>query len=209
MGGIGAIVRTMSAVSNRVQRCSKSVIFILCSIGSPHAIVLPFITAGMLLERGMTLLVGFRIASNISKDADAARFLYRQDQTEVCTLSGWVSPRVRPYPPYYRAAFAFSVISYPLLHPPSLRSGYHVCGGHRAYPVVNEEDAARVGWSLYPGEPVGCRHPQPGEVAQLTYHFGDGLSASFAILVSRGFTRTLHVRSTFPAFPSPPPPRGW
>src|SRR5438132_11532295 len=63
MGGIGAIVRTMSAVSNRVQRCSKSVIFILCSIGLPQAIVLPFITAGMLLERGMTLLVGFRIAS--------------------------------------------------------------------------------------------------------------------------------------------------
>src|SRR5947208_16427151 len=63
MGGIGAIVKTMIAVSNRVQRCSKSVIFILCSIGLPQAIVLPFITAGMLLERGMTLLVGFRIAS--------------------------------------------------------------------------------------------------------------------------------------------------
>src|SRR5215510_8151178 len=63
MGGIGAIVRTMSAVSNRVQRCSKSVIFIVCSIDSPHAIVLPFITAGLLLHRGMTLLLGFRIAS--------------------------------------------------------------------------------------------------------------------------------------------------
>ena len=52
-------------------------------------------------------------------------FSYRKDQTEVCTLSGWVFPRMRPYPPCYRAAFAFSVICYPLLHLPSLRLGYH------------------------------------------------------------------------------------
>ena len=38
--------------------------FILCCIDSLHTIVLPFITARMLLEIGMTLLVGFRIASN-------------------------------------------------------------------------------------------------------------------------------------------------
>ena len=69
--------------------------------------------------------------------------------------------------------------------------------------------AARFGWSLYPGERVGCRHPQSAEVIQLTYHFGDGLSASLAMLTSRGFKMTLHLRSTLPAFPSPPPRRGW
>jgi len=116
---------------------------------------------------------------------------------------------VRPYPPYYRAAFAFSVISYPLPHPPSLRSGYHVCGEHRAYPVVDEEDYVRHGWRLYPGGSVGCRHPQHAEVILPAYHFGDGLSASLAILASRGFTMTLHFRSTLPDFPSPPPHRGW
>jgi hypothetical protein len=81
---------------------------------------------------------------NISKDADAARFLYRKDQTEVCTLSGWVCPRLRPYPPYYGAAFALSVFFYPLPRPPSLRSGYHVRGEHRAYPVVSEEECGTV-----------------------------------------------------------------
>src|SRR5262245_31926456 len=68
------------------------------------------------------------------------QFFYRQDQTAVCTLSGWVCPLRRPYPPYYRAAFAFSVLFYPLLRPPALRSEYHGCGEHRAYPVVNEEE---------------------------------------------------------------------
>jgi len=116
---------------------------------------------------------------------------------------------MRPYPPCYRTAFAFSVISYPLLRPPSLRSGYHVCGEHRAYPVVDEEECVRPGWRLYPGGRFGCRHPQHAVVIQPTYHFGYGLSASLAILASRGFTMTLHLRSTLPDFPSPSPPRGW
>ena len=116
---------------------------------------------------------------------------------------------MRPYPPYYQTAFAFSVISYPLLRPPSLRSGYHVCGKHRAYPVVDEEECVRPGWRLYPGERCGCRRPQCDEAVLLTYHFGCGLSASLATCASRGFTMTLHLRSTLPAFPSPPPHRGW
>ena len=66
-------------------------------------------------------------------------FPYRQDQSEVCTLSGRVSPRLRPYPPHYRAAFASSDLFYPLLRPPSLQSGYHRGGEHRAYPVVDED----------------------------------------------------------------------
>jgi len=116
---------------------------------------------------------------------------------------------MRPYPSCYQTAFAFSVISYPLLHPPSLRSGYHLRGEHRAYPVVAEEDYVRHGWSLYPGGRLGCRHPHDAEVIQPTYHFGDGLSASLAMCRSRGLTMTLHFRSTLPAFPRPPPRRGW
>ena len=116
---------------------------------------------------------------------------------------------MRPYPSCYQTALAFSVISYPLLHPPSLRSGYHLRGEHRAYPVVDEEDYVRHGWRLYPGGRLGCRHPHDAEVIQPTYHFGDGLSASLAMCRSRGLTMTLHFRSTLPAFPRPPPRRGW
>src|SRR5215470_19845222 len=43
---------------------------ILCCIDSLHTIVLPFITARMLLDRGMTLLVGFRIASHSGSAVD-------------------------------------------------------------------------------------------------------------------------------------------
>src|SRR5262249_26343065 len=68
-----------------------------------------------------------------------------------------------------------------------------------------KKSAVRLGWSLYPGERLGCRHSQAPEVILLTYHVGDGLSASLAMSLSRGFKRTLYLRSTFPAFPSPPP----
>jgi hypothetical protein len=74
---------------------------------------------------------------------------------------------------------------------------------------INEEECVRFGCSLYPGGRFGCRHPQHAEVIQPTYHFGDGLSASLAMSASRGFKWTLHLRSTLPVFPSPPPHRGW
>ena len=72
-----------------------------------------------------------------------------------------------------------------------------------------KKNVARSGWNLYPGGRIGCRHPHRAEVIQPTYHFGHGLSASLATYTSRGFTMTLHLRSTLPPFPSPPPRRGW
>ena len=72
-----------------------------------------------------------------------------------------------------------------------------------------KKNMAWLGWSLYPGERIGCRHSQSYEVIQPTYHFGYSLSASLAMSPSRGFMKTLHLRSTFLAFPSPPPRRGW
>src|SRR6266705_2668866 len=57
--------------------------------------------------------------------------------------------------------------------------------------------AVRLGWSLSPGERLGCRHSQAYEVILLTYHFGDGLSASLAMSLARGFRMTLSLRSTF------------
>jgi len=42
-----------------------------------------------------------------------------------------------------------------------------------------------------------------------THHFGYGLSASLAMLGSRGFTLTLHRCSAWFPFPSLPPRRGW
>jgi hypothetical protein len=50
-------------VWKRVRLCSQSVRSILCCIGLAQMSVLPSITARMLLDRGMTLLAGFRIAS--------------------------------------------------------------------------------------------------------------------------------------------------
>ncbi len=128
--------------------------------------------------------------------------IYREDQTEVCTLSDWVCPHEWPYPPYYWAAFAFSVISYPLLRPPSLRSRYHVCGEHRAYPVVDEEEYVRHGWRLYPGERIGCRRPHVDEAVLLTYLLVVAYQPLWPLGHSRGFMMTLHFRSTLPAFPS-------
>ena len=75
--------------------------------------------------------------------------------------------------------------------------------------LLMKKNVVRSSWSLYPGERVGCRHPQALEVILPTYPCGDGLSASLAMSLSRGFTMTLHVRSTWPAFPRPPPRRGW
>jgi hypothetical protein len=72
-----------------------------------------------------------------------------------------------------------------------------------------KKNVVRSGWSLYPGGRIGCRPPQALEVILPTYPVGDGLSASLALSLSRGFTMTLHVRSTLPAFPRPPPRRGW
>ena len=75
--------------------------------------------------------------------------------------------------------------------------------------LLMKKSMVRSGWSLYPGERLGCRHPQHAEVILPTYHFGDGLSASLAMSASRGFMMTLHLRSTLPSFPSPSPRRGW
>jgi len=45
--------------------------FLLCGIDSLHTLVLPFMTTRMLLDRGMTLLVGFRIASQVYSEDPA------------------------------------------------------------------------------------------------------------------------------------------
>jgi hypothetical protein len=75
--------------------------------------------------------------------------------------------------------------------------------------LSTKKHVVRSGWSLYPGGRIGYRHPHRAEVIQPTYHFGDGLSASLAMDTSRGFPMTLHLRSTLPSCPRPPPRRGW
>jgi hypothetical protein len=117
---------------------------------------------------------------------------------------------MRPYPPRYRAAFAFFRPSHTLCPIPLPYGRDTTYVGDIGLPQLSmKKNVAWLGWSLYPGGHVGCRHPQHAEMIQPTYHFGDGLPASWAILASRGFMKTLHLRSTFLAFPSPPPRRGW
>ena len=82
--------------------------------------------------------------------------------------------------------------------------------GNRGLPQVSmQKRVVRLGGSLSPGERLGCRPAQAPAVILLTSHCGHGLSASLAMSLSRGFPMTLHVRSPFPAFPRPPPQRGW
>jgi hypothetical protein len=102
----------------------------------------------------------------------------------------------RPSPRGYRAACAFAVFFSPLCRPPSWRSGYHGRGEQRAYPVVDEAEGGPVRWESVPRWAFGCRHPQALEVILPTYPCGDGLSASWAMSLARGCTRTLHGRST-------------
>jgi hypothetical protein len=72
-----------------------------------------------------------------------------------------------------------------------------------------KKPVVRSGGRLSPGGRFGGRHPQALAVILPPSPCGDGLSASWAMALSRGFTLTLPWRSTCPAFPRPPPRRGW
>jgi len=65
--------------------------------------------------------------------------------TPVRSLHPFGSAYVRAYPLYYREAFAFSNILYPLHRPPSLRLGYRRCGVRGAYPVPLLQNVAGLG----------------------------------------------------------------
>src|SRR5947209_14953629 len=90
-------------------------------------------------------------SSNFPKDEDVSEVSYRQDPSEVSTLSGRVSPLARPYPPRYRTAFACADVVYPLSRLPPLRSGYRRGGGRGAYPVADREEGGGSGWDLCSG----------------------------------------------------------
>src|SRR3954452_8308038 len=90
-------------------------------------------------------------SSNFPEGEDVAKVPYRQDPSEVSTLSDRVSLLTQPYPPGYGAAFASSDIVYPLSHLPPSRSGYHRGGGRGAYPVADREEWGRRGWGLCSG----------------------------------------------------------
>ena len=55
---------------------------------------------------------------------------FRRDRSEVCPLSGWVSPALAgPICPITRQRSLSPTLLYPLRHPPSLRSGYRLAAG--------------------------------------------------------------------------------
>ena len=92
---------------------------------------------------------------------------------------GYLLPCSRPYPPYYRTAFAFSGIFCPLRRPPSLRLGYRCITGRMGFTQLTTEEmrASEVGAC----PPVGRRMSLPVAVpcSLPTHHFGHSVSASF------------------------------
>jgi len=88
---------------------------------------------------------------------------FRQDQPEVSTLSGWVSPTLRQAlsillpdglrflrPPLPAAPFPFLAVGIP-----------PTGGVHRVYPVDDRGETSQLGWSLSPGgaSDVAARSP--------------------------------------------------
>ncbi len=154
-------------------------------------------------------------------------FLVTRHQSEVCTLSGWVSPPLGgPIRPITGRPFAFSDILYPLCLPLSLRSGYHSsvgCGAHRAYPVDCCGDTLRLGWGLSPGGGFGCcclrlttdspphvTIPSAAPFGRLRVNSGQVWLRPISLFGRFRLTRCtpLHVCSTLRCFSGPPPPRG-
>ena len=84
----------------------------------------------------------------------------------------------KPCPPYYGAAFAFSGISYPLRHPPSLRLGYRLSTGRMGFTQLTTEETRTSEVGACP--PVGLRMSLPAVISCSlpTYPFGHSVSAS-------------------------------
>jgi len=80
-------------------------------------------------------------------------FPYRQDQPEVCTLSGWVSPALQQaLSALLPSGLRFLRHPLPSAPSPFLAVGIPPPGGaHRVYPVDDRGDAFQLGWSLSPG----------------------------------------------------------
>jgi hypothetical protein len=116
---------------------------------------------------------------------------------------------LRPDPPRYRATFASSDLVYPLLHPPPLRSGYHRGGEHRAYPVVDREESGSARLESVPRwECLDVVVLIRRRAIRPTYLLVTACQP-FWPFHSHEALATLHLRSTFRSFPSPPPPQGW
>jgi len=80
-------------------------------------------------------------------------------QSEVCTLSGWVSPPfggpIRPIigqPSLSPTSSTRCTVPFPCGQDTTPQWG----GAHRAYPVDCCGDALRLGWGLSPGGDYGC-----------------------------------------------------
>ncbi len=117
-----------------------------------------------------------------------------------------------PYPPYYRATFAFSGIFYPLRHPPSLRLGYRLRGARGAYPVnqLGRSNVTGVGGVCSPagvGEHRRCQR-KDNDPTRVT--FWSRCISSFHLFYLTSLQSTLHCRMmvrlcspvlSFPALP--------
>lgn len=90
---------------------------------------------------------------------------------------GYLRPRGRPYPPYYRATFAFSGIFYPLRRPPPLRLGYRGVTGRMGLTQLTTEEVRASEIGACP--PVGRRMslPVPIPCSLPTHPFGYSVSA--------------------------------
>ena len=115
---------------------------------------------------------------------------------------------LRPYPHYYRTAFACSGLLYPLDRLPSSRLGYRPAAGSVGLTQLIRSKTRAVGWNLWPGGACEHRQVQASDLIRPAYRFGACLSAPLAGSPLRAVTRVLCVRSTAPTSPSPGPTWG-
>ena len=99
-----------------------------------------------------------------------------------------------PYRPYYRAAFAFSGLFYPLRRPPSLRLGYRLRGACGAYPVNQLRRGSLTTMTGVGGvcSPAGVgehRRRQSEDNDPTRIPFGSGVSVPFTCCTSRAFNQ--------------------
>ena len=116
-----------------------------------------------------------------------------QHLPEVCSLSCRAS--LNPYPPYYRMAFAFSSILYPLIYRHPLRFAFHfVNGDNWAYHVPLILLDGLVSACL--PENIRSREVTYDHFIHSPYHFGQGLSAPLAFSPSRHLS-AVHICYTY------------
>jgi hypothetical protein len=140
-------------------------------------------------------------------ERSSANALIKKDLPEVCSLSSWVSPLVRPYPFHYRTTFACSSIFYPHRPRRSLRFACHYSHGSNTGLPCSESLTRWRRFRLFPGGSIVRVFPcERGTTHRTPFWFR--LVSTFSLFRLTRFIIGSHVL-TFPSSLAPDPPWCW